>query len=119
MAKETFSVFDPLDPLDNMIMTDPRYDKLVDSIQEEVESIAAGKDGIYESAYETGLAADQFRAEIDSDTGFADDGDYIDNAADPIDDDAGEYGSAEMELLGGDFGHPIESVDGLEFTGMG
>lgn len=116
----TYSAFDPMDPLDNMIMTSPEYDKDVDKIEEEVQNIADGKDGIYESAYEAGIAADQFRSELDADVGFADDGDMLDNAADPVDDDAAEYGSAEMELLGGEFGNnAVDAVDGFEFTGLG
>lgn len=119
MAMDTFNAFDPHDPLDAVILTDPACDHIVENLQEEVNLISDGRDGIYESVYQSGLGLDQFEAEDDAEVGFSDDGDMIDDAADPITDDAAEYGAAEMELLNGEFGNnAIDSIDGIEFTGM-
>lgn len=119
MAMDVYNAFDPHDPLDAVILADPELDGVVESLQEEVNLIGEGRDGIYESVYQSGLGLDQFEAEDDADVGFSDDGDMIDDPADPITDDAADYGAAEMELLSGEFGNDaVESIDGIEFTGM-
>ena len=81
MAKQMYSAFDPMDPLDLCIMTDPNYDKAV---------------------------------------GYSEDGEDVDLPYDPAAEDAEDYSAAEMELLSGDFGNntAIDSIDGIEFTGM-
>jgi hypothetical protein len=120
MAMDYFNAFDPMDPLDAMIMSSPEYDHIVDNLQEQINMIAEGKDGIYESVYNTDtIGLDQFEAEDDADVGYSDDGDSIDNYADPITSDAADYGAAEMELLNGEFSNnAYDSIDDIEFTGM-
>lgn len=116
MSKETFCAFDPMDPVDLAIMTDPEYDHAVDEISGYVEAAAVGRDGVLSEAYETGIGNDQFEAEDDAEVGLDDD-ESTDLPGDYASEDAEDYSAAEMELLAGDFGHPIESVDELEFTG--
>lgn len=116
MNKETFSAFDPMDPLDLAIMADPEYDHVVDEIGNYVEAAAMGRDGVLSEAYDAPVGADQFAAEDDAAVGLDDD-DSTDLPGDYASEDAEDYSAAEMELLAGDFGNPVESVDELEFTG--
>ena len=115
---EKFMTFDPLDPLDLCIMVDPNYDTAVDELTAHTENAAIGRDTYLSEAYETEIGADQFKAEDDDNVGFADDNDSTDMPADFAAEDAEDYSAAEMELLSGDFGNPIDAVDGIEFTGM-
>ena len=115
MAKQMYSAFDPMDPLDLCIMTDPNYDKAVDEIEKYTEAAAIGRDTILSEAYETEIGNDQFEAEVDNGVGYSEDGEDVDLPYDPAAEDAEDYSAAEMELLAGDFGHPIDSIDGLEF----
>ena len=102
-----FMVFDPMDPLDNAIMADQEFESTV----EDVEHAANGDnsyictEGVYEGIEDTDDMVDS----------YSDDGDMIDMPADSASEDAEDYSTAEMELLAGDFGHPVDSIDGLEF----
>lgn len=116
MSKELFEAFDPMDPLDLAIMTDPTMDHIVDELEKYTEAAALGRDSALSEAYETGIGNDQFEAEDDAEVGYDDD-DSIDLPGDYASEDAEDYSTAEMELLAGDFGNPINSVDGLEFIG--
>ena len=98
LNKEMYEAFNPMDPLDLAIMTDPEFDHEVDELEKYTEAAAHGRDSVLSEAYETGIGNDQFQAEDDAS------------------EDAEDYSTAEMELLAGDFGNPINSVDGLEFT---
>lgn len=115
MNKEKFCTFDPMDPLDLAIMTSPEYDHAVDELTKYTESAAVGMDSVLSEAYDTGIGNDQFEAEDDSNVGFDDD-DSADLPGDFASEDAEDYSAAEMELLAGDFGNPIESVDDIEFA---
>lgn len=114
MSKETFTAFDAMDPLDLAIMTDPNYDHTVDELDRYVEAAATGGTAVLSEAYETGIGNSQFEAEDELGLGYEDD-DSIDMPGDYASEDAEDYSTAEMELLAGDFGHPIDAIDGLEF----
>jgi hypothetical protein len=114
MNKETYTAFDPMDPLDAMILTDPEYDELVAEVESYVESCATGSSAINEFAND--IVADD--DEIEDFTEDEDD-DSIDLAGDAAAEDAEDYSAAEMELLAGDFANndAIDSLDDMEFTG--
>lgn len=114
MAKETFNVFDAMDPLDLAIMVDPAYDHTVDELDRYVEAAATGGSAVLSEAYDNGIGNNQFEAEDELGVGYDDD-DSIDMPGDFASEDAEDYSTAEMELLAGDFGHPVDSIDGLEF----
>jgi hypothetical protein len=114
MNKELYVGFDPLDPLDNMIMTDPELDNVVAEVESYIDNCAKGNDfAIQEFANDIVDEDDDF-------DDFVDDDDTVDMASDVAGEDAEDYSAAEMELLSGDFGEndAVDSVDGIEFTGM-
>jgi hypothetical protein len=109
--KETFMAFDPLDPVDNMILTDPNCDDMVAEVESYIDNCAKGNNSIItESADEDIDYAD----DVDY---FSDDGDFVDMPSDIASEDAEDYGAAEMELLAGDFANndAIDSIDDMEF----
>lgn len=116
MIKEYFEAFNPMDPLDLAIMTDPTYDHTVDELDKYTESAGMGRESALSEAYEPGIAADQFEADDDNNVGY-DDNDSIDMPADYASEDAEDFSAAEMELLAGDFGNPVDAIDTIEFIG--
>lgn len=113
MNKPKFMVFDPLDPLDNAIMTDPELESAVDEIENYVEHVENGDNNYIctEGAYDGIEDPDDL---VDS---YSDDGDSIDMPADAASEDAEDYGAAEMELLSGDFANnnAIDSLDDMQY----
>ena len=113
MNKPKFMVLDPLDPLDNAIMTDPELESAVDEIENYVEHVENGDNSYIctEGAYDGIEDPDDL---VDS---YSDDGDSIDMPADAASEDAEDYGAAEMELLSGDFANnnAIDSLDDMQY----
>lgn len=116
MSNSKFMVFDPMDPLDNAIMSDPEFESTVEDVENYVDHMAVGDssyictEGVYDGIEDLDDLTDS----------YSDDGDQIDMPADSVSGDAEEYGAAEMELLAGDFANndAIDSLDDMGYEAV-